>query len=149
MFRHLRTFSAQDRCFLQYSCEVYALYYPLCSVKTHLVFSRTHSCWTFSSLVFWAVVVSAVVCIKETDISRTLLRPREWQSSIWAERIVVPEKVSCMRFNRAFVFIFQRFCRLNNSQHRSRMEDSAFIPWLVKGQHNTVRCFMVSREENH
>lgn len=127
MFRHFRTFSAQDRCFLQYSWDVYALYCPLCSVETNSVFSETHSC-----SMFWVVVVAAAVGIKEMDISWTFLRPREWQFSICAERIAAPEKASCVRFNRAFVFIFQRFCRLNNSQHRSWMECSAFIPWLVK-----------------
>lgn len=123
MFRHLRTFSAQDRCFLQYSWDVYALYCPLCCVETN---SDTFMLSVLGGCGF------SCDGIKETDISWTFLRPCEWQFSICAERIVAPEKASCMRFNHAFVFIFQRFCRVNNSQHQNWMECSGFIPWLVK-----------------
>lgn len=144
MFPRHRTFSAQDRSFLQYSWEVYASYDPFCSVNTNSFLRDTSNARHFHGQCFGWMWFQLRLVSK----TWTFLRPREWQFSICAERILVPEKASCVRFNHAFVVIFQCFCRLNNSQHRSWIEYSTWIPWLVKGN-VTLRRFMVCREENH
>lgn len=86
------------------------------------VFSETHSCWTFSLSVFWVVLVSAVVGIKEHGTFREHFCGLMNFMTVFhfcGMGITVLEKASCMRFNRAFVFIFQCFCHSNNDQHRS------------------------------